>query len=129
MSKKRIVVVISIVLVIVLVISQVSQSTNLSDIKGKFERVAFVRNENNLEKILKIYAVSVGDVAQANYLEYGNAIPHNAKSGETIIYFFDKKENFPTQLSLQAPHFDTAKYKAIAVYTKNETNDGKLTFD
>src|SRR5690606_26485848 len=44
---------------------------------GGFDETAFVRNEQNKGGIIRVYALSVSDPQQADYLTCGNLMPHN----------------------------------------------------
>jgi len=88
---------------------------SIRDIPGDFEEVAFVRNEQNKGGILRIYAVTVGDIAQANFDACADLFPTNDYGSLTKIYFFDKSKPYPTELTLEPPHYDTERYKAISI--------------
>ena len=88
---------------------------SIKDVPGKFEEVAFVRNEQNKGAIVRIYAVTVGDPNTAQYEECADLFPTNDYGSVTKIYFFDKNGPFPTELTLDEPHFDTSKYGALRI--------------
>lgn len=88
---------------------------SIKDIPGDFEEVAFVRNEQNKGGIIRIYAVTVGDLTTANFEACADLFPTNDFNSVTTIYFFDKKNTYPTTLALEAPHYDALKYKAIHI--------------
>lgn len=88
---------------------------NIKDLPGDFEEVAFVRNEQNKGGIERIYAVTVGDIANANFEACADLFPVNDFNSVTRIYFFDKRKPYPTKLSIDPPYYDTSRYKAINI--------------
>lgn len=88
---------------------------NIEDLKGDFKEVAFVRNEQNKGGIIRIYAVTVGDIAHADFDGCAKLFPTNDYGSSTTIYFFDKNKPFPTSLSLESPNYDLSKYNAIRI--------------
>lgn len=95
---------------------------NLKDIPGQFEEVAFIRNEQNKGGIVRIYAISVGDIAVANYAAAANLFPTNDFNSVTRLFFFDKHEPFPKELSLESPYYDTTKYEATHILKRTGSN-------
>ena len=91
---------------------------SLKNISGDFEEVAFVRNEQNKGGIIRIYAVTVGDIMHADYKAAAELFPTNDFNSVTRIFFFDKKNDYPTTLSIDPPYFDTVKYEAINIIKK-----------
>jgi len=92
---------------------------SIGDIPGKFEEVAFVRNEQNKGGILRVYAVAVGDIEHANYEACADLFPTNDYGSLTKVYFFDKSKPYPTKLSIDAPHFDGSQYEAIMILKRS----------
>lgn len=88
---------------------------SLKDVPGEFEEVAFIRNEQNKGGIIRIYAVTVGDPSQAKYDAAADLFPTNDFNSTTRIFFFDKKTPYPTELSLDAPYYDTTRFDAIHI--------------
>lgn len=88
---------------------------SIQDLPGDFEEVAFVRNEQNKGGIIRVYAVSVGDMANAKYDACADLFPTNDYGSVTKIYFFDKTQPFPTDLTIDPPHYDTDRYEAIMI--------------
>ena len=88
---------------------------NIKDLPGDFEEVAFVRNEQNKGGIVRVYAVTVGDQAKAQYEQCADLFPTNDYGSVTKIYFFDKGMPYPTELTLEEPHFDIQKYSALRI--------------
>jgi hypothetical protein len=126
MITKRIVVWLVIFVVAVLVVYEFSRLSSASEIKGGFKETAFIRNENNLGSVLLFYAVSVSDTLNAHYKAFGNLMPHNKHSGVTTVYFFDISKPVPDKLSLDFPHFDTARFHPVARYIKDKTGTSKV---
>jgi hypothetical protein len=89
-----------------IMVYQYLQLDNSSDLKGGFERVSYVRNENNQGGIYQYYAYTVKDSADAEYLKMVEMLPLSGKTGLTTVYFFDKKGLYPSELKLSSPHFD-----------------------
>lgn len=94
---------------------------SIKDIPGDFEEVAFVRNEQNKGGILRVYAVTVGDLTQAKYEACADLFPTNDFNSVTRIYFFDKKGPYPTTLSIDPPYYDTTQYRAINILKRTGT--------
>lgn len=110
------------ILIIILLIGLIvwysfSAVQNRSNIPGGFEEKAYIRNENNRGNVLIYYAFSVKEPLNAEYHTIGETLPANKDFGVTKAYFFDANDNIPTKLQLEEPHFDTTKYKPIAIYT------------
>lgn len=88
---------------------------SIKDLPGDFEEVAFVRNEQNKGGIMRVYAVSVGDMANAQYDACADMFPTNDYGSITKIYFFDKSKPYPTSLTIDPPHYDTNLYEAVMI--------------
>ncbi|TYR35382.1 hypothetical protein FXV77_13390 [Sphingobacterium phlebotomi] len=88
---------------------------SIKDLPGDFEEVAFVRNEQNKGGIMRVYAVSVGDMANAQYDACADMFPTNDYGSITKIYFFDKSNPYPTSLTIDPPHYDTNLYEAVMI--------------
>ena len=95
----------------------------IKDIPGEFEEVAFVRNEQNKGGIERIYAVTVGDLANANYDACAELFPTNDFNSVTRVFFFDKNKPYPTTLTIEPPHYDTSKYEAINIVKRRGSNN------
>lgn len=89
--------------------------TSIKDISGDFEEVAFVRNEQNKGGIVRIYAVTVGDIASADYDACAALFPTNDYNSVTRIFFFDKNAPYPVKLNIEAPYYDTTQFNAINI--------------
>ena len=88
---------------------------SIKDLPGDFEEVAFVRNEQNKGGIMRVYAVAVGDMVNAEYDACADMFPTNDYGSITKIYFFDKSKPFPTNLTIEPPHYDTNQYEAVMI--------------
>ena len=97
-----------------------------ADLKGGFEEIAFVRNEQNKGGIVRIYAFRVTDTAGADYLGCGELLPHNDYGSVTKAYFFQAGHATPQSLLLEPPHFDTTRFHPVAVYLKNKDGAGHV---
>lgn len=91
---------------------------SIEDLPGGFKEAAFVRNEQNKGGIIRIYAVTVGDLLNADYSACLDLMPVNDYGSTTTVYFFDRSAPYPTSLSIDTPHFDMTKYKAIQISKK-----------
>lgn len=98
-----------------------------SDLKGGFEERAFARNEQNKGGILRVYAFSVGDTSEADYLGCGELLPHNAYGSTTTAFFFASGKPAPQSIQLEPPHFDTLQFTPVAVYIKGPDGLGSVT--
>lgn len=97
-----------------------------ADLRGGFEEIAFVRNEQNKGGIVRVYAFRVADTVGANYLGCGELLPHNDYGSTTTAYFFAAGAPMPSSLQLEAPHFDTVQFRPMAVYRKAEDGVGRV---
>jgi|SRR5690606_20624537 hypothetical protein len=97
-----------------------------TNLKGGFEEIAFVRNEQNKGGIVRIYAFRVTDTLGADYMGCGELLPHNDYGSVTTVYFFQSGTPAPSSLQLEPPHFDTLKFRPIAVYTKGKDGVGRV---
>lgn len=117
MNKKKKIWFIAIPIIIILgyLIYDSYSQPGLKDIPGQFEEAAFVRNEQNKGGIVRVYAVTVGDITEAQYNAAADLFPTNDFNSVTRIFFFDKNKPFPTELSIDPPYYDTTKYEAIHI--------------
>ncbi|MBB2949665.1 MULTISPECIES: hypothetical protein [Sphingobacterium] len=92
---------------------------SIEDLPGEFKEVAFVRNEQNKGGIIRIYAISVGKPAEADYKACIDLLPVNDYGSSTTAYFFDKNTPYPTSLTIEAPHYDGKKFQAIQISKKS----------
>lgn len=122
-NKKVWLIAIPLVLVISYFIYESLSQKSIKSLSGEFEEVAFVRNDQNKGGIIRIYAVTVGDIANADFDACVSYFPVNDYGSKTTIYFFDKKEPYPTTLSLDPPHFDTSAYRAISIIKRTATQN------
>ena len=88
---------------------------SIEDLPGDFKQVAFVRNEQNKGGIIRIYAVTVGDLSNAKFDACADLFPVNDYGSVTKIYFFDESTPFPTTLTIDPPHYDTTKFNAVSI--------------
>lgn len=88
---------------------------SIKDLPGGFEEVAFVRNEQNKGAIVRVYAVTVQDPHAADYEACADLFPTNDYGSVTKVYFFDKSAAYPTELTLEEPHFDTQKFASLRI--------------
>ncbi|QQT26543.1 hypothetical protein [Sphingobacterium spiritivorum] len=114
-NKKAWLLIIPIILIVGFIFKDSLTQKSIADLKGDFKEVAFVRNEQNKGGIIRIYAISVGDIANADYEGAADLFPTNDYGSSTTLYFFDKNFPFPTELTLESPHFDLDKYKSIMI--------------
>lgn len=108
------------IIIIAFMLRDTFTQEGITDLAGGFEEVAFVRNEQNKGGIIRIYAFTVTDSTNADYLACGNLLPHNEYGSTTKAYFFLSDTPFPTVLNLDTPHFDLKRYHPIAHYVRNE---------
>src|SRR5690606_5995859 len=110
-----------------LLLQDFMQRRGPADLKGGFEEIAFARNEQNKGGIVRIYAFSVADTSDADYLGCGELLPHNAYGSMTKVYFFQAGKAVPKSIQLESPHFDTAHFHPVAVYLKSTDGVGKVS--
>lgn len=126
-SNRRIVYGVVISVIIILVVWDVLRNPGPEDLQGDFTEIAFVRNEQNKGGIVRIYAFYVGDTVGADYQGCGDLLPHNDYGSMTKVYFFKKGQPVPESLRLEPPHFDTLRYRPVALYTKGEDGVGRVS--
>jgi len=114
-NRKKWIVVIPLILIIGYFMYDAFTQKSIKDLKGDFKEVAFVRNEQNKGGIIRIYAVTVGDPTYAEYDKCADMFPVNDYASLTKIYFFDANQAYPTTLTLEEPHYDITKYKAVNI--------------
>ncbi|HWK59695.1 MAG TPA: hypothetical protein VNQ80_20300 [Parapedobacter sp.] len=110
-----------------LLVQDFLQRQGPADLKGGFEEIAFARNEQNKGGIVRIYAFSVADTNDADYLACGELLPHNDYGSVTKAYFFRADKATPKSLQLEPPHFDTVRFHPVAVYLKNKDGVGNVS--
>ncbi|PRD55887.1 hypothetical protein [Sphingobacterium gobiense] len=88
---------------------------SIKDLQGDFEEVAFIRNDQNKGGIMRVYAVTVGDMENAQYDACADMFPTNDYGSTTKIYFFDKSKPYPSILTIESPHYDTDQYEAVMI--------------
>ena len=85
-----------------------------------------LRNEQNKGGIIRIYAFTVSHPVEADYLGCGDLLPHNDYGSLTKAYFFESGAPAPTTLRLSPPHFDTTRFRPLAVYSKDKDGIGRV---
>jgi hypothetical protein len=101
-------------------------NNGIKDLKGEFQQIAFLRNENNTGPIIRIYSVVVSDTAWSELEKYGHFMPHT-KYGNTKVFFFLQDTPAPQQLFFGNENFDgTFKRYCIAKYEKD--GNGQVFF-
>lgn len=111
---------VTVMIILAIVVYQFFQLDNIKDIPGDFEKVAYIRNENNQGGIFQYYAYTVGDTSVADYVALMEKLPFSGKTGETTVYFFDKNHPYPQELTLEVPNFDIHQYQPVIVYSRNK---------
>jgi len=71
---------------------------------GKFEELAFYRNENNTGPVIRIFAVKAADSDLSLMKEFGESRPHT-KYGKTLVFFFSPELKEKVMLSPKEPYF------------------------
>lgn len=72
--------------------------------EGKYEELAFYRNENNTGPVIRIYAVRALDTDEVWMREFAEAQPHT-KYGRTLVFFFSPELKQKVELTPQEPFF------------------------
>ncbi len=96
------------------------------ELSGGFERVAYIRNENNMGGTLSYYAYTVSDTTLADYERLAMRLPHNKHYAITTVFFFNQQDAVPTDLTVAPPHFDTLLYRPVATYVIHPSGNGEL---
>lgn len=117
-NKKVWLLVIPVLVLLGFILKDTFNQKSIEDLPGGFKEVAFVRNEQNKGGIIRIYAVTVGDLLNADYTACLELLPVNDYGSTTTVYFFDRTAPYPTTLTIDAPHFDGTKYKAVQISKK-----------
>lgn len=111
---------------IALLVRDILRHPGPSDLNGGFEEIAFVRNEQNQGSIIRIYTFRVADTVGADYMGCGELLPHNEYGSMTKAYFFEPGAPAPMSIQLELPHFDTVKFRPVAVYYKGKDGVGRV---
>lgn len=91
----------------------------ISDLKGDFRELVFLRNEQNTGPVMRIYAASVTDTLWTEMENYGRLMPHT-KYGVTRVFFFRASGPLPARLSLEGGHVPEAyRRNCLARYEKD----------
>jgi len=109
---------VAILLVLVFIFKDSFFLPDVESLKGQFQEITFVRNEQNTGPVIRLYVVSVARKENAQFEAYGDFMPHT-KYGVTKVFFFDKNIPIPRTISENEPYFDTVRFKPIAKYEKN----------
>lgn len=91
-----------------------------ADLKGGFKEIAFARNEQNKGGIMRVYAFSVADIVDADFMGCGDLLPHNDYGSVTKAFFFASDKPAPPTIQLESPHFDVGQFHPVAVYLKDK---------
>lgn len=91
----------------------------ISDLKGGYKEVAFVRNEQNTGPVVRLYVVTVKDTLWKEMEIYGNYMPYN-KYGTTKVFFFREGGKTPASVSLDGDNIP-AEYQpfCMGMYLKD----------
>lgn len=116
----------TVAVIFLIVLYQFFKLDNAKKLLGEFDRVAYVRNENNQGGIYQYYAYTVSDTSIADYPSLVQMIPLHGKVGETTVFFFYKEDAYPTVLSLEEPHFDTSIYTPVKTLVRNKAGIHEL---
>lgn len=112
--------------IISVMIWNVINEPGIKDLKGGFEEVAFIRNEQNTGPVIRVYTVIVHGEPWKEMEQYGNYMPHT-KYGTTRIYFFRAGKPYPSRLTLGENNISgDMKENCLAVYEKDGMSQVKL---
>jgi hypothetical protein len=127
MKNKKTYILFAALIAVAVMIWNVIHEPGISDLKGNFKEVAFVRNEQNTGPVIRIYAVTLNGEHWKEMEQYGNYMPHT-KYGSTIVYFFSDKGPFPSQLTLGDSNLEESyKKDCLALYKKDGMSQVSLT--
>ncbi|WP_215226027.1 hypothetical protein [Echinicola shivajiensis] len=79
---------------------------SIKDLKMDFNEVSKFRNPNNTGPIKRVYIVTVSDTLWQEMEKYGKMMPHT-KYGNTQVYFFSEKGEYPQKVEGAEPYFKT----------------------
>jgi hypothetical protein len=71
---------------------------------GKFEELAFYRNENNTGPVIRIFLVKAANSDLSLMKEFGESRPHT-KYGKTLVFFFSPELKENVTISPKEPYF------------------------
>ncbi|WP_410220669.1 hypothetical protein [Pedobacter sp.] len=117
--RNRYLLLILIVIIAIVMFKDTLTQSGIEDLKGGFKEIIKYRNENNTGPVQRIFVVTVKDTLNAQYIDYGNLMPHN-KYGNTKVYFFLEGRPTPNELMPGKVNFE-AKYNnsCVALYEKS----------
>ncbi len=118
-KRNRYLLLILILVIAVVMFKDTLTQSGIEDLKGGFKEIAKYRNENNTGPVQRIFVVTVKDTVNAQYIDYGNLMPHN-KYGNTKVYFFLEGNPVPHELTPGKVNFNE-KYNnnCVALYEKS----------
>lgn len=93
---------------------------------GKFEELAFYRNENNTGPVIRIFAVKTMDSDPNLMREFGEARPHT-KYGRTLVFFFSPDLTEKVTISPTEPYF-SPKFQPYLLAQFERTPMGEVRF-
>lgn len=126
MRDKKSYIILAALVIIAIMIWNVVNEPGITDLKGDFKEVAFIRNEQNTGPVIRIYAVIVEGEPWEEMKLYGNYMPHT-KYGTTRIYFFANNKPYPTKLALGDNPISLEMGKnCLAIYEKDGMGQVKL---
>ncbi|GMQ27081.1 hypothetical protein Aoki45_37640 [Algoriphagus sp. oki45] len=108
------------------IISESLSQPGLSVFEGKYEELAFFRNENNTGPVIRVYAIRALDEDLSWMKGFADAQPHT-KYGKTLVFFFSRDLNQEIELSPTAPHFPE-QFAAFLLAEYEKTPMGESRF-
>jgi hypothetical protein len=119
MRKYRTMMILVVGVLVVIMMWQSFSQPSVSDLEGGFTEVASYRNENNTGPIIRVYFVTVAEIANAEYEAYGDFMLHT-KYGNTKVFFFDASKPFPSKVIPESPYFPSSfESGLLGSYEKN----------
>ena len=114
-------------LILYLIMRESLSQPGLERFEGKYEEIAFFRNENNTGPVVRVMAIRALDSDQAWMRDFAEAQPHT-KYGRTLVFFFSADLNEEIQLSPQEPHFpERFQPYLIARFEKTPMGEGRFS--
>ena len=115
-----------IALCIIAITYSVLTMESIHSLEGDFQKLGYVRNENNTGPVHRVYAFTVEDSLWNTMKKHLDLLPHT-KYGTTEVFYFLPESSLEVVVSLNAPKLnEQAEKKYIAYGVKN--GQGKIIF-
>ena len=108
------------------IVNESLSQPGLKAYEGKYEELAFLRNENNTGPVIRVYAIRALDEDRSWMKDFADALPHT-KYGKTLVFFFTQELNQKIDLSPTEPYFPE-EFKSLLLAQYEKTPMGESRF-